>query len=95
MEYSIGKFATKIGRTVQTLRDWEKKGWLKPNRRKNKSGKQEGHRFYTEENYREAIALISRLESGDKESLETKLAKAIALLQEIQTEISKKRVDSL
>ena len=95
MEYSIGRFATKIGRTVQTHTDWEKKAWLKPSRRKSKSGKQEGHRYYTEEDYKEAIALISKLESGDKEPLETKIAKAIALLQEIQSEISKKHVDNL
>lgn len=28
--YSIGKFATKIGKTVQTLRNWDKNGTLKP-----------------------------------------------------------------
>lgn len=29
-DYSIGKFATKIGKTVQTLRNWDKNGTLKP-----------------------------------------------------------------
>lgn len=28
--YSIGEFATKIGKTVQTLRNWDKNGTLKP-----------------------------------------------------------------
>lgn len=28
--YSIGEFAKKIGKTVQTLRKWDKKGDLKP-----------------------------------------------------------------
>ena len=28
--YSIGEFANKIGKTVQTLRNWDSKGTLKP-----------------------------------------------------------------
>lgn len=28
--YSIGKFAAKIGKTVQTLRNWDKNGTLSP-----------------------------------------------------------------
>ncbi|MEQ8189032.1 MAG: MerR family DNA-binding transcriptional regulator, partial [Candidatus Eremiobacterota bacterium] len=28
--YSVGEFAKKIGKSVQTLRDWEKKGILIP-----------------------------------------------------------------
>ncbi len=28
--YSIGEFANKIGKTVQTLRNWDKNGSLKP-----------------------------------------------------------------
>ena len=28
--YSIGEFANKIGKTVQTLRNWNSKGTLKP-----------------------------------------------------------------
>lgn len=28
--YSIGEFANKIGKTVQTLRNWDNKGTLKP-----------------------------------------------------------------
>ncbi|WP_039218156.1 MULTISPECIES: MerR family transcriptional regulator, partial [Clostridium] len=28
--YSIGEFATKIGKTVQTLRNWDKNETLKP-----------------------------------------------------------------
>ena len=28
--YSIGEFANKIGKTIQTLRNWDKNGTLKP-----------------------------------------------------------------
>ena len=28
--YSIGEFANKIGKTIQTLRNWDKNGSLKP-----------------------------------------------------------------
>ena len=28
--YSIGEFANKIGKTLQTLRNWDSKGTLKP-----------------------------------------------------------------
>lgn len=31
--YSIGEFANKIGKTVQTLRNWDKKGTLKTHHR--------------------------------------------------------------
>lgn len=42
--YSIGRFAEKIGKTVQTLRNWDKKGILKP------AYITEGkHRMYSEE----------------------------------------------
>lgn len=41
--YSISKFAKKIGMTAQTLRDWDKKGVLKPAFRSD--GK---HRYYSE-----------------------------------------------
>ncbi len=42
--YTIGEFAEKIGKTIQTLRDWDKKGVLKPAYRT--QGK---HRMYSEE----------------------------------------------
>ena len=42
--YSIGEFAEKIGVTVQTIRDWDKKNRLKPSHVS--SG---GHRYYSEE----------------------------------------------
>ncbi len=45
--YSIGEFAKKIGVSIQTLREWDKKGILKPIRSKG------GHRYYTDEHYNE------------------------------------------
>ena len=39
--YSIGEFAKKLGITIQTLRDWDKKDKLKPSHIS--SG---GHRYY-------------------------------------------------
>lgn len=44
MMFSIGKFAEKIGISVQTLRDWEKSGKLKPAYRSKGN-----HRYYSEE----------------------------------------------
>lgn len=42
--YKITEFAQLINRTPQTLRKWDKKGVLKPNRKTER-----GDRFYTEE----------------------------------------------
>jgi len=48
MMYSIGEFAKKIGKSVQTLRDWEKKGILIP------AYKTKGHhRMYSEDQLNE------------------------------------------
>lgn len=41
--YSIGKFAEKLGVTIQTLRNWDKEGKLSPIKLDS------GHRRYTEE----------------------------------------------
>ena len=42
--YSIGEFATKIGKTVQTLRNWDKNETLKPSHTTNA-----GTRYYSQE----------------------------------------------
>lgn len=42
--YTIGRFAEKIGKTVQTLRNWDKKGILRP-----AYITKGGHRMYSEE----------------------------------------------
>ncbi|WP_061995857.1 IS607 family transposase [Clostridium sp. ATCC 25772] len=42
--YSIGKFSKLIGRTTQTLRDWDKKGVLKP-----QHVAPSGYRYYSQE----------------------------------------------
>lgn len=55
--YTIGRFAEKIGKTVQTLRNWDKKGILKP--AYITKGK---HRMYSEEQ------LISVLQKQIKET---------------------------
>lgn len=42
--YSIGEFANKIGKTVQTLRNWDNKGTLKPHHTT-----EGGTRYYSQE----------------------------------------------
>ena len=42
--YSIGEFAKLIGKTEQTLRNWDKKGILKPHH-----VTRAGHRYYSQE----------------------------------------------
>ena len=48
--YSIGEFAKKIGVTIQTLRDWDKSGKLKPAYRSKGN-----HRYYSEEQLNEIL----------------------------------------
>lgn len=43
-QYSIGQFAKEIGITVQTLRNWDKSGKLKPS-----YTSPSGHRYYSED----------------------------------------------
>ncbi|MEF2820918.1 MAG: MerR family transcriptional regulator, partial [Clostridium sp.] len=50
--YSIGKFATKIGKTVQTLRNWDKNGTLKPSHVTNG-----GTRYYSQEQLNHFLGL--------------------------------------
>ena len=51
--YSIGKFAKLIGRSIQTLRAWDKQGKLIPAYR----GKS-GHRMYSEEQLNEVLQIV-------------------------------------
>ena len=48
--YSIDEFAKKLGITIQTLRDWDKKDKLKPSHIS--SG---GHRYYSENQLNEIL----------------------------------------
>jgi predicted site-specific integrase-resolvase len=48
--YSIGEFAKKIGVTIQTLRDWDKSGKLKPTYRSKGN-----HRYYSENQLNEIL----------------------------------------
>ena len=48
--YSIGEFAKKIGVTIQTLRDWDKSGKLKPAYRSKGN-----HRYYSEDQLNEIL----------------------------------------
>ena len=53
--YSIGEFANKIGKTVQTLRNWDKNGTLKPSHIT--SG---GTRYYSQEQLNHFLGLKSK-----------------------------------
>ena len=53
--YSIGEFANKIGKTVQTLRNWDKNGTLKPSHIT--SG---GTRYYSQEQLNNFLGLKSK-----------------------------------
>ena len=48
--YSIGEFAKKIGVTIQTLRDWDKSGKLKPAYRSKGN-----YRYYSEDQLNEIL----------------------------------------
>lgn len=52
--YSIGKFAERLNVTPQTLRNWDKGGKLKPHHISDA-----GHRYYSEEQLRQALNLPS------------------------------------
>lgn len=53
--YSIGEFANKIGKTVQTLRNWDNKGTLKPHHIT--AG---GTRYYSQEQLNHFLGLKSK-----------------------------------
>ena len=50
--YSIGEFAEKIGKTVQTLRNWDKNGSLKPSHTTDG-----GTRYYSQEQLNHFLGL--------------------------------------
>ena len=50
--YSIGEFANKIGKTVQTLRNWDNKGTLKPHHTT-----EGGTRYYSQEQLNHFLGL--------------------------------------
>lgn len=59
--YSIGEFANKIGKTVQTLRNWDKNGTLKPSHIT--SG---GTRYYSQEQLNHFLGLKSKTNMDKK-----------------------------
>ena len=59
--YTIGEFATKIGKTVQTLRNWDKNGTLKPSHVTNG-----GTRYYSQEQLNHFLGLKSEVQLNKK-----------------------------
>jgi len=51
--YSIGKFAKLIGRSIETLRSWDKQGKLIPSYRS-----EGGHRMYSEKQLNEVLQIV-------------------------------------
>ena len=51
--YSIGKFAKLIGRSIETLRSWDKQGKLIPSYRS-----EGGHRMYSEEQLNKVLQIV-------------------------------------
>ena len=47
----IGEFASRIGATTTTLREWEKRGWLVPHHRS-----PSGYRYYSEEQVKQVLS---------------------------------------
>lgn len=50
--YTIGEFSNKIGKTVQTVRNWDKNGYLKPHH-----VSEGGHRYYSQEQLNRFLGL--------------------------------------
>lgn len=59
--YSIGKFANRIGKTIQTLRNWDKKNILKPSH-----VTQGGTRYYSQEQLNYFLGLKSEKQINKK-----------------------------
>ena len=59
--YSIGEFANKIGKTVQTLRNWDKNGTLKPSH-----VTVGGTRYYSQEQLNHFLGLKSKTKKDKK-----------------------------
>ena len=59
--YSIGEFANKIGKTVQTLRNWDKNGSLKPHHIT-----EGGTRYYSQEQLNHFLGIQSKIKRNKK-----------------------------
>lgn len=59
--YSIGEFANRIGKTIQTLRNWDKKNILKPSH-----VTQGGTRYYSQEQLNHFLGLKSEKQTNKK-----------------------------
>lgn len=59
--YSIGEFANKIGKSIQTLRNWDKKNILKPSH-----VTQGGTRYYSQEQLNHFLGLKSEQKINKK-----------------------------
>ena len=59
--YSIGQFAELIGKTPQTLRDWDKKGELKPHH-----VAPSGYRYYSQEQLNHFLGIKGKLHINKK-----------------------------
>ena len=55
--YSIGEFAKEIGRTPQTLRNWDKNGTLKPHH-----VAESGYRYYSKEQLNNILGIKTKKE---------------------------------
>lgn len=59
--YSIGEFSTRIGKTIQTLRNWDKNGTLKPSHIT-----KAGTRYYSQEQLNHFLGLKSEKQLNKK-----------------------------
>lgn len=59
--YSVGEFAKLIGKNNQTLREWDKKGELKPH-----DIIQSGYRYYSQEQLNQFLGLKGVLANTKK-----------------------------
>ncbi len=74
--YSIGEFAKKIGVSIQTLRDWDKSGKLKPAYRSKGN-----HRYYSEDQLNEFLDKKIIFDSNSsKDELVSHIVRIIHLL---------------
>ena len=61
MFYRISEFANKLGVSSSTLRNWEKRGWLKPHH-----VTPSGYRYYSEEQYEQFLKRKTKQEGGEQ-----------------------------
>ena len=59
--YSIGEFTKEIGKTIQTLRNWDKKNILKPSH-----VTQGGTRYYSQEQLNNFLGLKMKIKINKK-----------------------------